>query len=596
MTNAADNNISSKNPVVILHGDEMAQIAFEMILERLVRARTSVPLVEHDLSALNRLRTNGAATKAAIADIKKHKTGVKNAGITVNAAQKAAMIAELNASENAGLSAENLAPEATKSPNGTIRKQIGGNISREDIPFTNVKKRAPDWKNRDFIAVTMEQQGTRHAPAARAPESGALELVFTPAAGGDAQALHTRDIGKGDPFLLSTVDIEALRFWTRELFSRALKEKRHVYLGLKDTVLPGYDGVMRTAIDAIYKDEFAEAFTGAGITYSYALIDAQAASIVTRPPENALWAMPDNATGDVFVPVTEALKNCGFPSRGQSMSVSRMSAGGGDQYGSYQIAAPANGTVSARLNGKEILSRPVTSGSPVMIMSNSVSAIKTFADGAFAEAAAKGEFLTFGLDQELAYDEAFIEAVEQTAAARKANGDPMPEYAISDSASMLRRMFCDPPAKGRYACRNLEGDIVSDVTAAYGGSLATAASAIIGDDGISLYEAPHGTAPDLYDMYQKSAGATCIFNPAALIFALAASLKSRARLDGNAALTHYADMLEKALIDTVDAGTVTADIADSLKEGVTATKVDLPGFLDATEKRLDTLLAQSRAA
>ena len=74
-------------PLVVLHGDEMAQVAFERILELFVHQRLEIPLVEFDLSAENRLVTNGAVVRDAIEALKAHGVGIKNAGMTVNRAQ-----------------------------------------------------------------------------------------------------------------------------------------------------------------------------------------------------------------------------------------------------------------------------------------------------------------------------------------------------------------------------------------------------------------------------------------------------------------------------------------------------------------------------
>ena len=76
-----------KKPLVILHGDEMAQIAFEKILEQFVTSRLQIELVEVDLSAEKRLTSNGQVVLDAIQALREHGIGVKNAGMTVNRSQ-----------------------------------------------------------------------------------------------------------------------------------------------------------------------------------------------------------------------------------------------------------------------------------------------------------------------------------------------------------------------------------------------------------------------------------------------------------------------------------------------------------------------------
>jgi isocitrate dehydrogenase len=81
------NMINVTKPLVVLHGDEMAQIAFEKILQQFVTSKLNIELIEIDLTAENRLITNGEAVTDAIAALKTHGVGVKNAGMTVNRQQ-----------------------------------------------------------------------------------------------------------------------------------------------------------------------------------------------------------------------------------------------------------------------------------------------------------------------------------------------------------------------------------------------------------------------------------------------------------------------------------------------------------------------------
>jgi len=128
------NKLKVRKPLVILHGDEMAQIAFERILDQFVTKRLDIELVEIDLSAENRLLTNGQVVNDAIAALKQYGVGVKNAGMTVNRQQLDELLAKHSDIDEAGLN-----KLATKSPNGAIRKGIGGNITREDIEFRNLR-------------------------------------------------------------------------------------------------------------------------------------------------------------------------------------------------------------------------------------------------------------------------------------------------------------------------------------------------------------------------------------------------------------------------------------------------------------------------
>jgi isocitrate dehydrogenase len=575
---------SSREPIVILHGDEMAQVAFDLIVKRFVKAYVDMPLAEHDLSAKNRLRTNGDVVACAIEDLKRHKIGVKNAGVTVTSEQKERLLKELEAEGEAP--SGRLAPLATQSPNGAIRKGVGGNISREDIPFRHILKRTPEWIGRDIRVLAPAGGGVRFGHACVAPESGTVRLELSSGSGG-TEILHSRSANAGDPLMLAAADKAEIASWATHLFSLGLEERTDVYVGFKDTVLPGYDGVIKEIVDGVFKQNFARRYEAAGIACRYGLIDAQAATMIVTPPERAIWGIADNATGRSFAALIEELKTSGFPDRGQTMSVSRMSAGGGDQYGSYNAPAPSDGVASLTLNGKPLHSVSVTAGSPLMLMGNDRPAVAAWAKQTFRDAAHAGEEIYFALDEGgSAYDRAFADSVREVYKDLLRCSPKQPPFMICEPAFLLKKMICDPPKKARYACRNLDGDVFSDVTAAYSGSLAMASSSIIGENGVCLYEAPHGTAPDLYKRYVESGGKEANFNPSALIYAVGEALRKRGECDRNPAVSRYGEALCKALTETADAGVVTADVAGCLRPGIPLKRVDLYGFLDAVEERL----------
>ena len=101
-----------------------------------------------------------------------------------------------------------------------------------------------------------------------------------------------------------------------------------------------------------------------------------------------------------------------------------------------------------------------------------------------------------------------------------------------------------------------------------------------------LYEAPHGTAHDLYLRYRESDGKEAIFNSSALIYALGNALETLGRRSDNDELVAYSTQLKKALIDTVDAGIITGDIKGKTTDPANEKVVDMCGFLDAIEARL----------
>ncbi|MEZ5509786.1 MAG: isocitrate/isopropylmalate family dehydrogenase [Gammaproteobacteria bacterium] len=578
--------IMVKSPLVILHGDEMAQVAFERVLEQFVKRYLEIPLVEIDLSAEHRLRTNGAVVKDAIEVLKQHGVGIKNAGMTVNKAQLEELLGKMPEVDRSKLK-----PLATKSPNGAIRAGIGGNITREDIPFRNLKRLTPNWINRDIDVETMDTGGNKHSFNAISKHTGVIKVVFVGDSGNPVE-LHRRKIKKGDPWLLASNDMEQVKRWAHHFFQRAIKEKRDAYLGLKDTVIPGYEGVMREAIESIFQNEYAEQFKAAGIKYFYELIDAQAARIVATPPERALWGVPENTTGRKMFKLVNALKKWGIPDRHYSVSISRMSAGGGDQYGSFNMPVEEDGIVKIILDGDEMCARDVRKGDPIIFMTNDRDAIKDWVGQVFRDAAKNDKEIYFGLKREyMEYDDVFSDVIKEVRQEVVDEHLQPPSFMIMRPSSQLKKMITDPPRNALYPTLNLDGDVFSDISAALGGSLATASSIIESNDGTMLYEAPHGTAHDLFLKYQASGGKEAYFNSSALLYAVANALETLAEREANDALLHYAGKLKAALIATVDKGVITADLKGKTYHPDQETLVDMYGFLDAIESNLRPLLA-----
>jgi isocitrate dehydrogenase len=573
--------ISVRQPLVVLHGDEMAQIAFERILEQFVTSRLDIDLVELDLSAEKRLTSNGQVVQEAIDALKRHGVGVKNAGMTVNRAQLDELLArhpEINEAE--------LDKLATKSPNGAIRKGIHGNITREDIEFRNLRSVRPDWIGRDIEVDTMDSGGLDFSYSELSDATGVAKVMFV-GSSGEPVELHRRTLKKGDPWMLATNCLEEVKAWAHRFFQRALDEQRDIYLGLKDTVVPGYDGVMRAAIEEIYERDYRDRVAAAGLAYHYELIDAQAARIISNPPQRALWGVPDNVSGMKLYKLVQQLKHYGLPERKAHVSISRMSAGGGDQYGSYNTPAPEDGIIKVIMDGEEKHARFVKANDPILFMSNDREAIKDWVSQVFKDAALNKKEVYFGLKREFVnYDEVYSSIILEIRKELAALDTPPPSFMIMRPSRQLSKMICDPPRWGLYPAQNLDGDIFSDISAALGGSLATASSVIMSTDGTKLFEAPHGTAHDLYLRYVESGGKEANFNSSALIFAVANALEELATREDNAALGDYARRLKAALIETVAQGTITGDLKGKTTDPESETVVDMYGFLDAIEANL----------
>jgi hypothetical protein len=344
---------------------------------------------------------------------------------------------------------------------------------------------------------------------------------------------------------------------------------------------------MRIAIEDIYKNTYKAQLEQLGLAYHYELIDAQAARIVSNPPERALWGVPDNTTGRKLYKLVNQLKKYGIPSRKHHVSLSRMSAGGGDQYGSFNMAAEEAGIVKVILDGDEKHARTVKKNDPILFMSNDREAIVDWVTQVFRDASLNDKEVYFGLKREyMQYDDVFSDVIGDVRRTLAKADTPPPSFMIMRPSRQLRKMIVDPPRNAIYPAQNLDGDIFSDISAALGGSLATASSIIESKDGTMLYEAPHGTAHDLYIKYLESDGKQAHFNSSALLYALAKALETMANREANKPLQEYSDQLKKALINTVGQGIVTGDLKGKTTNPDAEQVVDMHGFLDAVEKNL----------
>ena len=140
-----------------------------------------------------------------------------------------------------------------------------------------------------------------------------------------------------------------------------------------------------------------------------------------------------------------------------------------------------------------------------------------------------------------------------------------------------------------WACKNYDGDVMSDMVSTAFGSLAMMTSVLVSPDGNYEYEAAHGTVTRHYYRYLK--GEDTSTNPMATIYAWSGALRKRGELDGLPELMSFADKLEEACIDTLNDGIMTKDLVGLVSEGYTATAVNSIGFIKAIRERLEAKLA-----
>ncbi len=138
-----------------------------------------------------------------------------------------------------------------------------------------------------------------------------------------------------------------------------------------------------------------------------------------------------------------------------------------------------------------------------------------------------------------------------------------------------------------WACKNYDGDVMSDMVATAYGSLAMMTSVLVSPTGVYEYEAAHGTVQRHY--YKHLKGEKTSTNSVATLFAWTGALRKRGELDGLSDLCDFADKLEKATIKTIEDGVMTGDL-EALSTLPNKKKVDTEEFLVAVNERLSAMI------
>ena len=239
----------------------------------------------------------------------------------------------------------------------------------------------------------------------------------------------------------------------------------------------------------------------------------------------------------------------------------------GDLYRGTEFRVPGPGTATLAFRGADgtVFSQTVYDFECPGVLQglyNKDSSIESFARACFAFALGSGQDLWFSAKDTISkqYDQTFraiFQRIYET------------EYQAQFDAAGIRYFYTlidDAVARVMrseggfiWACKNYDGDVMSDMISSAFGSLAMMTSVLVSPDGNYEYEAAHGTITRHY--YRWQAGEQTSSNPVATIFAWTGALRKRGALDGNDALVRFADTLERACLETIDAGTMTGDLA-----------------------------------
>ena len=223
-------------------------------------------------------------------------------------------------------------------------------------------------------------------------------------------------------------------------------------------------------------------------------------------------------------------------------------------------------------------------------MHNTDASIRSFAHACFKYALDLKQSIWFATKDTIAkkYDGRFREIFEEVFAEYKdafaAAGIEYFYTLIDDAVARVMR------SEGGFiwACKNYDGDVMSDMISTAFGSLAMMTSVLVSPDGKYEYEAAHGTVTRHY--YKHLQGEETSTNPIATIFAWSGAFRKRGELDNIPELVNYADQLEAACFDTLNEGIVTKDLAN-LMEGVTPQVKNSADFITAIRERLEKRLA-----
>ena len=269
----------------------------------------------------------------------------------------------------------------------------------------------------------------------------------------------------------------------------------------------------------------------------------------------------------------------------------------GDLYKAVEYRVPGAGKaelVFTDESGRELSRQTVfdfKGPGVVQAMHNRDASILSFARCCFTYALSVGQDVWFGAKDTISkdYDQTFkilFQKVFDEEFKDKFEAAGLTDrYALIDdvAAKVIRS-----PGGMIWACKNYDGDVMSDMVSTAFGSLAMMTSVLVSPDGKYEYEAAHGTVTRHY--YKHLQGEETSTNPIATIFAWSGAFRKRGEMDNIPELVNYADQLEAACFDTLNTGIVTKDLAN-LMEGVTPQVKNSADFIAAIRERLEKRLA-----
>ena len=273
--------IEMKTPLVEMDGDEMTRVIWQLIKSELLVPHIDLKTEDYDLGLEHRDATDDQVTIDAAEATKRLCVAVKCATITPNAARV----------EEYGLK------QMWKSPNGTIRALLDGTVFRAPIVVKGIEPCVSCWKKPITLARHAYGDVYKNAEM-RIDGPGTVELVFTPAVGGEQMRTLVHEFD-GPGVVQGQHNLDAsIESFARSCFEYALSTNQDLWFSTKDTISKIYDHRFKDIFADIFDAEYRERFERAGIEYFYTLID-DAVARVMKSEGGFIWACK-NYDGDVM--------------------------------------------------------------------------------------------------------------------------------------------------------------------------------------------------------------------------------------------------------------------------------------------------------
>ena len=273
--------IEMKTPLVEMDGDEMTRIIWQLIKSELLIPHIDLKTEYYDLGLEHRDETNDQVTIDAAEATKRLGVAVKCATITPNAARV----------DEYGLK------QMWKSPNGTLRALLDGTVFRAPIVVKGIEPCVSCWKKPITLARHAYGDVYKNAEM-RIDRPGSVELVFTPADGGEQVRTLVHEFA-GPGVVQGQHNLDAsIESFARSCFEYALEIGQDLWFSTKDTISKIYDHRFKDIFADIFDAEYRTRFEQAGIEYFYTLID-DAVARVMKSEGGFIWACK-NYDGDVM--------------------------------------------------------------------------------------------------------------------------------------------------------------------------------------------------------------------------------------------------------------------------------------------------------